>query len=378
MERLIPWFILKNTTGIGDVVIKRLLHVFGSPEAVFTAGYERLLRIKGIGPELAKKLSGKLVVADAIKRELDLIQTASIQVITLTDAAYPYLLNEIPDPPCLLYVKGTLENLFLPIAVVGARKATAYGVDTTKKLCVDLCRKGFSIVSGLALGIDSAAHAGALAAQGITAAVLGCGLSRIYPAANKDMARKIVETGGAIISEQPMRMGPEAFNFPKRNRIISGLCMGTVVTEAASKSGSLITARYALEQNREVFAVPGNIQTSRSSGCHYLLKSGAKLVENDSDIIEELGGSIASMINQLESKLPANVKPVAEAMQGSRFNIQELEDLYNRLDMEPKHIDVLCREVNRPASVLLGMLTELELEDLVQKLPGDYYIKEET
>lgn len=341
-----------------------------------TADYAKLMRIKGVTNEIAEIICGKHTVTDTIKRELDDIQAASVKVITLTDAAYPYLLQEIHDPPPFLYVKGSLDRLLFPLAVVGSRRASTYGLTATRKLCADLCAKGLAIVSGLALGIDSAAHQGALEGGGATFAVLGNGLKTVYPRENLKLAHQIIDNGGALISELPMRMGPEAFNFPKRNRIISGLCMGTVVTEAASKSGSLITARLALEQNREVFAVPGSIQSSQSSGCHYLLKSGAKLVESDGDIIEELGGSLAALLNEHQTKLPARRKSIADLMQNSIYPLPELEQIYDGIDTNPKHIDVLCREFDKPASAMLGMLTELELEDLIQKLPGDYYIKE--
>lgn len=377
MQTLIPWFILKNIPGIGDLTFKRLLKVFHSPQNVLNADYEKLLRVKGITPEIADAVCAKHTVTDAIKRELDDIKAASVNIITLTDAAYPYLLQEIPDPPPLLYVRGSLDRLLFPLAVVGSRRASTYGLTATRKLCTDLCAKGLSIVSGLALGIDSAAHQGALEGGGATFAVLGNGLKSVYPRENLKLAHAIIENGGALISEQPMRMGPEAFNFPKRNRIISGLCMGTVVTEAASKSGSLITARLALEQNREVFAVPGSINSSQSSGCHFLLKSGAKLVESDSDIIEELGGSLAALLSEHQTKLPAPRKNFADMMQNSIYPLAELEQIYTGISADPKHIDTLCREFGKSASTMLGILTELELEDLVQKLPGDYYIKED-
>lgn len=377
MQNLIPWFILKSIPGIGDITLKRLIKAFKSPQNILAADYEKLLRIKGVKPETAAAICGKHTVTDSIKREIHDIEAASVEVITLTDAAYPSLLYEIADPPPLLYVKGSLKNLMFPLAVVGSRKASDYGLLTTRKLCADLCAKGFSIVSGLALGIDSAAHQGALAVNGSTFAVLGNGLKSVYPNENIKLARQIIDTGGALISEQPMRMGPEAFTFPRRNRIISGLCVGTIVTEAAAKSGSLITARMALEQNREVFAVPGSIQSSRSSGCHYLLKNGAKLVESDCDIIEELGGSLTALLNECQAKMPAAPKNFAEIMQNSIYPLNELEELYVNLEASPKHIDVLCREFSKPAAVMLGMLTELELEDLVQKLPGDFYIKED-
>ena len=377
MQTLIPWFILKSIPGIGDLTFKRLLQVFHNPQNILNADHEALLRIKGITPAIANAVCTKHKVSDTIKRELDDIQAASVKIITLTDAAYPYLLHEIPDPPPFLYVRGSLDRLLFPLAVVGSRRASAYGLTATRKLCVDLCAKGLSIVSGLALGIDSAAHQGALEGGGATFAVLGNGLKSVYPRENLKLAHEIIDNGGALISEQPMRMGPEAFNFPKRNRIISGLCMGTVVTEAAAKSGSLITARLALEQNREVFAVPGSINSSHSTGCHYLLKSGAKLVESDGDIIEELGGSLTALLNRHQTRIPAPQKDFAVLMQNSVYPLAELEKIYTGISADPKHIDALCREFKQPAAAMLGMLTELELEDLVQKLPGDYYVKED-
>lgn len=377
MQTLIPWFILKNIPGIGNATFKRLLKAFKSPEGVLAAEHAQLIRVKGVTEATAAIICGKHAITDEIKREFDDIQAASVQVITLTDAAYPYLLQEIHDPPPFLYVKGSLDRLLFPLAVVGSRRASTYGLTATRKLCADLCAKGLAIVSGLALGIDSAAHHGALEGGGATFAVLGNGLKSVYPRENLKLSRQIIDNGGALLSEQPMRMGPEAFNFPKRNRIISGLCMGTVVTEAASKSGSLITARLALEQNREVFAVPGSIQSSQSSGCHYLLKSGAKLVESDGDIIEELGGSLAALLNKHQTKLPVQKKTIADLMQNSIYPLVELERVYDGIDANPKHIDALCREFDKPTAAMLGMLTELELEDLIQKLPGDYYIKED-
>lgn len=378
MQTLVPWFILKNIPGIGNVTLKSLIEVFKTPQNVLQADFESLMRVKGMGPKTARAICKKHNVSDVVKRELDYIEAASVKIVTLTDAAYPSLLYEIADPPLLLYVKGSLEHLLFPLAVVGSRKASNYGLTVTRKLCADLCAKGFSIVSGLALGIDSAAHAGALSTGGATFAVLGNGLGKVYPRANIKLAREIVENNGALISELPMRAEPDAFNFPKRNRIISGLCVGTVVTEAASKSGSLITARLALEQNREVFAVPGNIRSSFSSGCHYLLKSGAKLVETESDIIEELGGSLTALLNAKQTKLPDSGKSITQFAKSSVYPAQSLTKLYASLDANPRHIDVLCRELGCSISEMLGMLTELELEDLVQKLPGDYYIKEDT
>jgi DNA processing protein len=210
------------------------------------------------------------------------------RLVTLTDPDFPLLLREIPDPPPFLYVRGDLAGCPRPIAVVGSRNATAYGVETTHRICKDLAGLGFTVVSGMALGIDAAAHEGALSGQGRTVAVLGSGLDNIYPPQHRRLAERIAGSG-AVISEFPLQAGPEAHHFPVRNRIISGMSLGTVVVEATKDSGSLITARLAAEQNREVFAVTGSIQSFKSMGTHTLIKEGATLVENVQDIVAELG-----------------------------------------------------------------------------------------
>lgn len=377
MESLVPWFILKDMPGIGDITLKRLIALFGDAQNVLNANYDELTEKARLNIETAEAVCRAPRITDRIKRELELIDAASVKVVTLADAAYPSLLKEIADPPPLLYVKGKLDNLAFPLAIVGARKPTEYGVVTTRKLSRELTLKGFSIISGLAVGIDAEAHKGALDVQGTTFAVLGNGLSSVYPRENRQLAKQIIEFGGALISELHMKAPPDAFHFPKRNRIISGISMGTVVTEAASKSGSLITARLALEQNREVFAVPGSIQSSFSNGCHYLLKCGAKLVENDADIIEELGGSLTALLSECQTRLPAKEKNIAEILRNSIYPVPDLEKLYREINANPQHIDALCRKFQKPAATMLGMLMELELEDLVQKLPGDFYIKED-
>ncbi len=223
-------------------------------------------------------------------------------IITLRCSTYPPLLKEIPDPPLILYVAGSLDALALPqIAMVGSRKASPGGRAIAKRLAGDLTSAGYSVCSGMALGIDSESHHGALENQGVSVAVLGCGIDRIYPDSNKRLAQELVEKG-AIVSEFPLGTPPKPWHFPQRNRIISGLSQGVVIVEAALKSGSLITARYALEQGREVFAVPGSLHNPQAKGSHHLLKNGAKLVENATDIIEELGAFLEFEQEQLHNQ----------------------------------------------------------------------------
>jgi len=273
MERLLPWFRLKSVPGIGNHIYKRLIDRFRSPELVFAASSSELLRVDGMSEKLVTSIRHHRM-PDEVKRDIDRVETKGYRVVPYTDACYPSLLREIPDPPPFLYVYGDLRDTANTLAVVGSRNATAYGISNTKQLCANLAALDIVIVSGMATGIDTAAHEGALQGKGKTIAVLGSGLGRIYPSRNKDLFHKISRSG-AVISEFPMMTEPEAYNFPIRNRVISGLSMGTVVVEATRKSGSLITARLAAEQNREVFAVPGSIRSFKSMGTHTLIKQGA-------------------------------------------------------------------------------------------------------
>ena len=273
MSALRPWFALKRVPGVGNLLFRRLVERFGSPQAVFNADEPELLAVKGVTTRLVAAMRSQRIT-DAADRELEAVRQKGYSIVIQTDRRYPPLLRQIPDPPPFLYVYGTLPATGLNIAVVGSRNATAYGISATRQLCMDLARQQVNIVSGMARGVDTAAHSGTIAAGGLTVSVLGTGLNRIYPRENKQLFHKIAENG-AVVSEFSLDTGPDAHHFPARNRIISGMCHGTVVVEATGRSGSLITARLAAEQNREVFAVPGNIHSFKSVGTHTLIKQGA-------------------------------------------------------------------------------------------------------
>jgi DNA processing protein len=275
------------------------------------------------------------------------------------------MLRQIPDPPLFLYVAGRLDRSSLKIAVVGSRNATSYGITSTKALSANLASLGFTIVSGMARGIDTAAHEGALAAGGNTVAVLGSGLAQIYPAENRSLFQRI-QHQGAVVSEFSLFTKPEAHNFPVRNRIISGMSLGTVVVEATKKSGSLITARLAAEQNREVFAVPGSIHSFKSIGAHTLIKQGAKLVENAQDVIEEL----APMI-ELDGR-PGRNCPEAQTDKLASLTSDELQ-VYDALGPYPVHIDDLARSISLGPGRLSSILLKLEIDGLVQQTPGKFF-----
>jgi DNA processing protein len=366
MDKLLHWFCLKNVPGIGNHLFKRLIDRFNSPEVVFQASQQELLEVEGI----SKRQSAAILnykAPQSIKSEIDQVNKKGYKIITLADSFYPPLLREIPDPPPFLYVCGSLDGSPKNIAVVGSRNPTAYGITATQKLCADLSAHDINIVSGMAVGIDTAAHRGALAAKGKTVAVLGSGLNRIYPSQNLRLFERI-SAEGAVISEFTLTAEPEAHHFPIRNRIISGMSMGTVVVEATRKSGSLITARLAADQNREVFAVPGSIQSFKSTGTHALIKQGAKLVENAQDVIEEL----VAYMDMGPPDLPQDrVRNHAVRRQPS-LPPEELA-VYNNLSPYPEHIDTIIRRTHIESGKLLSLLLQLELKGMVQQLPGKYF-----
>ncbi len=263
MESLTYWLALKTVPGVGNYLFLQLLKHFGGPENVFKASREALLKVEGVNIQLASMIAD-YHVPKAVHEDLAFVRKHHFTITTFSDRDYPALLRQIHDPPPVLYVYGRLRRDSLNMAIVGSRNATPYGRTVTERLSGDLAQRGFTVVSGMARGIDSAAHRGALAARGETIAVLGCGLGTVYPAENKGLFHRIAESG-AVISEFPCLTAPEAYNFPVRNRIISGLALGTIIVEATHKSGSLITARLAAEQGREVFAVPGSVTSFKST-----------------------------------------------------------------------------------------------------------------
>jgi len=364
MENPAAWLSLKQVPGIGNLLFKRLIDHFQHPDQVLTAPEKSLTRVEGITVRLAQAIA-RHRPSEKIQRELDRIEQSGYQLVTLHHPSYPPLLREIPDPPPVLYVHGTLPVHTDSIAVVGSRNATQYGLETTRSLCRELALAGICVVSGMAVGIDTAAHEGALAAGGKTVAVLGSGLNRIYPRENQRLFDQIAETG-AVVSELALDTGPDAPHFPARNRIISGMSLGTVVAEAAKRSGSLITARLAGEQNREVFAIPGSIRSFKSSGTHALIKQGAKLVEHVRDILEELPPS------QWRSTEPGlTSKPGSQP----ETDLTEQEArIMGIMEPYPIHIDILARKANLPPAVASGALLTLELKGLINQMPGKWFV----
>jgi DNA processing protein len=362
-EKLFPWFALKSIPGIGNILYKRLINRFCSPENVFAASIEELCKIRGLSKKTAFTIK-TYKFRDCLKKEIDDTIKSGFHLITFSDRDYPSLLRHIPDPPPYLYVSGKLMPESHNIAVVGSRHPTNYGISEAKRLSENLAARGFAIVSGMARGIDSAAHKGALSARGRTIAVLGSGLARIYPPENRKLFETISENG-AVISEFSLQSPPEAHHFPVRNRIISGMALGTVVVEAAKKSGSLITARLAVEQNREVFAVPGSIQSYKSAGTNSLIKQGAKLVQHIEDIIEELSPQIQESLEPdcHNGYLDNQVKPLPDLSPDEQRVISHLEPY-------PIHIDELVRKTAMAPGRLLSILLKFELEGLAEQSPG--------
>ncbi len=365
MEKYQPWFLLKHVPGIGNLLFKRLIDHFRFPQNVFEASDEHLSEVEGITPRLIASIRQARLPDEAL-REIELVEEKGYQLLFLTDTLYPPLLREIPDPPPFLYVSGTMNASENFIAVVGSRNATYYGISTTRRICSDLVEKGMTIVSGMARGIDTAAHLGALMGRGRTVAVLGSGLEHIYPAENDRLFKKISENG-AVISEFALDALPEAHHFPLRNRIISGMSLGTLVVEATRRSGSLITARLAAEQNREVFAIPGSIQSFKSAGTHVLIKQGAKLVEHVQDIIDEL--NLQGQLSDCKSGVLRSPDEVA-----ARQLLSPEEDaVFKSLDYYPVHSDELVRKLSLNSGKLMAILLQLEIKGLVQHSPGNYF-----
>jgi DNA processing protein len=365
-QNLLPWLTLKSVPGIGNLLFKRLIGHFGSPVRVLSAPPEALVRVEGVSDRLATAVV-RFCPPDRLKRELGLALEKGYRIIPLTDDGYPALLREISDPPPFLYARGNLPTTRRSISIVGSRNATDYGLRMTRRLCRDFADLGWSVVSGMALGIDTAAHEGALAGGGRTVAVLGSGLDQIYPRENIPLSRRISETG-AVISELPLQADPDPHHFPARNRIISGMSLGTLVVEAAKRSGSLITARLAAEQNREVFAVPGSVQSFKSSGTHQLIKQGAKLVEQIRDILEEL-------VPMLQDPAPLPAAAGDEPKPLPDLPPEELR-VATALGAYPIHIDDLSRQLELPAHTISSILLSLELKGVVCQMPGKYFSRE--
>lgn len=356
---------LSMTKGVGAVTYKRLLEIFGSPEAILKASKRELVCVEGIGAELAERIAQSPREVD-VEAEFDLASEMGVKIVPYTSDAYPRNLKSIYDPPLILYIKGEIrETDALALAMVGSRRSTYYGQTQAERMSASLANTGFCIVSGLARGIDAAAHRGALKAKGRTIAVLGNGLSTIYPSEHRELAEKIAENG-ALISELPLRTKPDGRNFPPRNRIISGLSLGVIVVEASLKSGSSITAQWALEQGKEVFALPGNIDSPYSRGTHKLIKEGAKLVECVDDILEELG-PLAETLNSPDGE---NIEdPRSLALNGHE------QKIFSVLSSNPMDIDEITEATGLLPSHVASTLMVLEIKKLVKQLAGKRFVK---
>ena len=367
--RLESWLRLRAIDGVGDLTALRLVRAWHSPEAVLRASREDLIQ-SGCSPQLADAIrrGPDSPVCRSIERELDAIERGHIEVRSVLDPTYPRRLKMIADPPPLLYITGTLtEQDELAVAIVGARRATAAGRVMTEELSHDLAALGVTVVSGLARGVDAAAHRGALAAQGRTIAVLGCGIDQTYPTEHERLRRQIEERG-AILSEVPVGAPPHSHHFPRRNRIISGLSLGVIVTEAAINSGSLITARLAAEQGREVFSVPGFVKEATSRGTNALLKEGAALIERAQDVID-------AVMPQLEPALRLRLQPSQEKnVRGDQLGKEE-QLVYDALSYEPLTVDDVIVTTGLSVPTVMASLLSLELRQRVRPLPGQRYLR---
>jgi DNA processing protein len=351
---------LTMVSGVGPRIRKSLLERFGSARQALAASMSDLRTVTGVGPTLAERIRDAPSDADVID-ELTVCREQGVTILADTSEEYPRMLREIPDPPGVLYQLGTLlPRDALAIGIVGTRHATSYGTAQAEKLAASLARAGLTIISGLARGIDAAAHRGALAAGGRTLAVLGGGVLNIYPPEHQELAREVAASG-ALFSESPPRFQPLSGSFPQRNRLISGLSLGVIVVEAAERSGALITARHAMEQNREVFAVPGPVNSRVSRGCHRLLRDGAKLVESADDVLEELGPLVAPTPHD-EGRV---VHHPAE------LQLNELEtQVLQAIAGQPTSIDSVIAATGLPVPRILSTLSVLETRRLVRRVSG--------
>lgn len=358
------WLVLSAIPGLGPVGIASLIQQFKNPENILKASITDLKQTTGIGPQLAKSIAQQQPIAWA-KQQIQLANKCNIQILTLSDEQYPLHLRQIFAPPPILFYRGDITQCHAPtIAIVGSRSFTAYGRNIATQLAHELSNLGVTIVSGMALGIDTHAHTGVLQNNGATAAILGSSLDHPYPSQNLQLYKRICESGVAI-SEFPMGTKPEAHHFPRRNRIISGLSLGTVVVEAGQRSGALITAQYALEQNREVFAVPGPINSGRSIGTHQLIQQGAQLILKAEDIVTEI---------QRHVTLPNSViKPTSQTELQLEGDAQKVWD--HLPSTEPIQLNDLARVLNLPTPETQNILLTLELEGLIEQLPGLFYTR---
>lgn len=366
MSPLKYWLAINKVPNVGPVTIKKLWERFGSIEEAWKASERSIFEIEDINRPAAKAFIQNRDRID-LDKEIVEIEKQNISVLTLDNKNYPVNLKNIYDPPPVLYFKGQLlPSDTKTLGIVGTRKASRYGLEIAKKLAEGLASLGITIVSGLALGIDTAAHKGAVEAKGRTLAVLGSGVDVVYPPQNRDLAAEI-EQNGAVISEFPLGTKSEKGNFPRRNRIISGLSIGVIVVEGHYDSGAMITAKYALDQGREVFAVPGNVQLEQSKGPHWLIKQGAKLVESIDDVLEDLNMIVDSRMTNDKCQMSN------EGINYSELNEEE-KKIMLVMSQEPKHLDNISTETGLSTSQVSGLLMMLEIKKAVRQLPGKMFV----
>lgn len=365
-EDTYSWVALHLTPGLGNRSIQRLVDRLGSPAQVLQAGLKELQAAAGLKEEVARRIRKKEYLRDP---ETELIEAEKLgsRLLTFRDPSYPRILRQIPDPPMVLYHRGrVLPTDLNMIGVVGSRTPTPYGVKVARSIASGLAAVGIGVVSGMARGIDAAAHRGAFEAGGFTVAVLGTGIDRVYPRAHRDLFFSILERG-AVLSEFPLGTPPDGRNFPRRNRIVSGLTRGVVIVEAARRSGSLITASLALDQGREVFAVPGSVLSLRSAGCHFLLKQGAAIAESADDIIETLNLQGLAFEDRVFGGLAAPCPMPSMGM--------EEQKLYKIIGDDPVHIDEIVDSSSMGIGNVLSLLTKMELIGLIEQLPGKMFVR---
>lgn len=370
------WLKLIRADGVGSTTFGKLIDRFGSVDRVLGASVSELTKVDGVGFKTAEQI---FATRDKFNTtaELELADKLGVWIIHLEDTRYPPVLKQIYDPPPVLYIKGSfIRQDNLCISIVGSRRCSLYGQEQSSRLAHLLASAGFTISSGMARGIDTAAHQGALSAKGRTIAVQGCGLANIFPPENKKLFELIAESG-ACISELPLQYEPLSENFPPRNRIIAGLSLGTIVIEAGLRSGALITATAAMENNREVMAVPGKIDSPLSKGCHQLIKQGAKLIETVEDVMEALG----YIGQQLQNHVTTEAAKASEKKEKSLFDVNQLnlseseKKLYDYLSKEPSHIDQIIAETNLTPGSINACLIALRLKGLIKQLPGNLFLK---
>jgi DNA processing protein len=362
MTEKLPWLALRSIPGVGLVLFQRLVRACGSPAAVFETKLAELRSLKGVTPAIAQAIAS-FRDWDRVEAQISRLAAAGAEVLTQDDSRFPPRLQNIPYPPPYLFIRGTLEaEDAQAVAMVGTRAASYYGLKTCRRLAGALAARGWRVVSGLARGIDTAAHQGALENGGRTLAVLGCGLDVVYPPENKKLYQQIPEHG-ALISEFPLGAPPEAKNFPIRNRLISGLAWAVVVVEAGAQSGTHITVQYALDQGREVLAVPGPVHSPQSVGPHRLIQQGAKLVHEVGDILQELPRE-------------AGARPTARPAGVTEAPIPHVPEdpLLPLLGSDPVQLEELVQISRLPAAAVLSRLTILELQGLIKELPGKCFV----